>query len=134
MAARIVIVDDNEANLELVGYLLEAGGHTVLRAEDGEQALALVHQLPRPDLVISDLRMPVMDGFELLSRIRQDATLDGLPVIAVTAFSMAADRTRVMDAGFGGYLSKPIVPESFIGEVEKFLQAGRRHAGSSSGP
>lgn len=134
MAARIVIVDDNDANLELVGYLLAAGGHMVLRAEDGAQALALVHQQPRPDLVISDLRMPVMDGFELLSRIRQDATLDALPVIAVTAFSMAADRTRVMHAGFDGYLSKPIVPETFLGEVDAFLQAGRRPAASSSGP
>lgn len=133
MGARILIVDDNEANLELVGYLLEAGGHTVLSAEDGEQALALVRRLPRPDLVISDLRMPVMDGFELLSRIRQEATLDALPVIAVTAFSMAADRARVMHAGFDGYLSKPIVPESFLGEVEAFLRAGRRPSASPPG-
>lgn len=133
VAARILIVDDNEANLELLGYLLAAGGHTVMTAENGAQALALIDDGPAPDLVISDLRMPVMDGFELLQRIRQDARLEALPVIAVTAFSMAADRTRVMLAGFDGYLSKPIVPETFIGEVEAFVLVGRRAASPSSG-
>lgn len=133
VAARILIVDDNEANLELLGYLLAAGGHTVMTAENGAQALVLINDGPAPDLVISDLRMPVMDGFELLQRIRQDARLEALPVIAVTAFSMAADRTRVMLAGFDGYLSKPIVPETFIGEVEAFVLVGRRAASPSSG-
>lgn len=133
VAARILIVDDNEANLELLGYLLAAGGHTVMTAENGAQALILINDGPAPDLVISDLRMPVMDGFELLQRIRQDARLEALPVIAVTAFSMAADRTRVMLAGFDGYLSKPIVPETFIGEVEAFVLVGRRAASPSSG-
>jgi two-component system cell cycle response regulator DivK len=133
VAARILIVDDNDANLELLSYLLSAGGHTVLTAENGAQALALVNDVPAPDLVITDLRMPVMDGFELLRRIRQDARLEALPVIAVTAFSMAADRTRVMLAGFDGYLSKPIVPETFIGEVEAFLLVGRHATSPYSG-
>lgn len=133
MAARILIVEDNEANLELLSYLLSASGHAVLKAENGEQALARLRQ-ELPDLVISDLQMPVMDGFELLRRIREDARLDALPVIAVTAFSMPTDRTRVLLAGFDGYLSKPIVPEAFVGQVEAFLQAGRGGARPRSGP
>ncbi len=132
MGARILIAEDNEANLELVSYLLTAGGHTVLTAENGEQALALLGQVEL-DLVITDLQMPVMDGFELLRRIREDAALAALPVIAVTAFSMPTDRTRVLLAGFDGYLSKPIVPETFVSQVEAFLQAGRRAANPPSG-
>lgn len=132
MGARILVVEDNAANLELVSYLLSAGGHTVLTAENGAQALALVRDVAL-DLVISDLQMPVMDGFELLRRIREDTTLAALPVIAVTAFSMAADRTRVLLAGFDGYLSKPLVPETFVSQVEAFLLAGRRAANPPSG-
>lgn len=133
MAARILIVEDNEANLELLSYLLSASGHAVLKAENGEQALARLRQ-ELPDLVITDLQMPVMDGFELLGSIRADARLEALAVIAVTAFSMATDRTRVLLAGFDGYLSKPIVPETFVGQVEAFLQAGRGGARPRSGP
>ncbi|NMF89817.1 response regulator [Aromatoleum petrolei] len=133
MAVRILLVEDNPANLELVSYLLEAAGHTVLIAEDGLQGLELARSEPPPDLIISDLRMPVMDGFEMLRHIRTDAALNDIPVIAVTAFSMSGDQTRVMLAGFDGYISKPIVPETFVSEVEAYLKAGRRIAGPTAG-
>ncbi|AYH44619.1 response regulator [Azoarcus sp. DN11] len=129
MAARILLVEDNPANLELVSYLLEAAGHTVLIAEDGQQALELACREPLPELIVSDLRMPVMDGFEMLRHIRTHETLRNIPIIAVTAFSMSGDQTRVMLAGFDGYISKPIVPETFVSEVEAYLRAGRRKAG-----
>lgn len=124
MAARILLVEDNPANVELVGYLLEMSGHTILIAEDGAEGLKVARE-QHPDLIISDLMMPVMDGFEMLRHIREDPALNDIPVIAVTAFSMSGDRTRVMLAGFDGYLSKPVVPETFVSEVEAFLQAGR---------
>ncbi|NMG42440.1 response regulator [Aromatoleum toluvorans] len=129
MAARILLVEDNPANLELVSYLLEAAGHAVLIAEDGQQALELASRAPFPDLIVSDLRMPVMDGFEMLRHIRAHETLRDIPIIAVTAFSMSGDQTRVMLAGFDGYISKPIDPETFVSEVEAYLRAGRRKAG-----
>lgn len=132
MAARILLVEDNPANLELVSYLLEAAGHTVLIAEDGRQGLELALSA-RPDLIVSDLRMPVMDGFEMLRHIRADAHLNDVPVIAVTAFSMSGDQTCVMLAGFDGYISKPIVPETFVSDVEAYLKAGRRKPGPPAG-
>ena len=133
MAARILLVEDNPANLELLIYLLQAGGQSVLIAEDGRQGLDLARS-ERPDLIVSDLRMPVMDGFEMLRHIRADAALNDVPVIAVTAFSMSGDQTRVMLAGFDGYIAKPIVPETFVGEVEAYLKAGRRKPGPAADP
>jgi two-component system, cell cycle response regulator DivK len=120
MAARILIVEDNPVNLELVRYLLEKAGHTVLTAENGQQGLQLARQVPL-DLIISDLRMPEMDGFEFLEQLRHDEIVQGLPVVAVTAFSMTGDRDKILVAGFDGYLPKPIVPETFVQEIEAFL-------------
>lgn len=125
MAARILLVEDNEANLELAKYLLEMGGHTVLTAEDGAEGLAVARR-EHPDLMISDLQMPVMDGYEFLRQVRLDASLKELPVIALTAFSMSGDRKKVLVAGFDGYLSKPIDPETFATRIESFLLGGRR--------
>ncbi|BAL24503.1 response regulator [Azoarcus sp. KH32C] len=125
MGARILLIEDNPANLELATYLLETGGYEVIAAEDGEEGLALLKQ-QRPDIVVTDLQMPVVDGYEVLRRLRQDASFDVVPVIAVTAFSMSGDRVKVLRAGFDGYLSKPIVPEIFVSQIDAFLKAGRR--------
>lgn len=133
MTARILLVEDNPANLELVSYLLQAWGHSVLIAENGLEGLELARQA-HPDLIVSDLRMPVMDGFEMLRHIREDAALNDVPVIAVTAFSMSGDQTRVMLAGFDGYISKPIVPETFVEEIEAYLEVGRRKTGPPVDP
>jgi two-component system, cell cycle response regulator DivK len=125
MAARILLIEDNPANLELATYLLQTGGYEVLTAEDGEEGLALLEQ-QRPDIVVTDLQMPVLDGYEVLRRLREDPSFDAMPVIAVTAFSMSGDRAKVLSAGFDGYLSKPIVPEIFVSQIDAFLKAGRR--------
>ncbi|HJV28633.1 MAG TPA: response regulator [Aromatoleum sp.] len=128
MAARVLLIEDNPANLELATYLLETGGYEVITAQDGEEGLALLKQ-QKPDIVVTDLQMPVVDGYEVLRRLRQDPALDAMPVVAVTAFSMSGDRVKVLRAGFDGYLSKPIVPEIFVSQIDAFLKAGR-----SSGP
>jgi two-component system, cell cycle response regulator DivK len=127
MSTRILVIEDNAANLELARYLLEAGGYTVLTAEDGEEGLRSARR-DRPDLVVSDLQMPVMDGYEFLAHFRADEELRSIPVIAVTAFSMPGDATKVMQAGFDGYLSKPIVPETFIEQVAAYLPPSLRTA------
>lgn len=131
MGARILLVEDNAANLELARFLLEAGGHTVLSAEDGAEALR-VAGAERPDLIVTDLQMPVMDGYELLRHIRADERLRGLRVVALTAFSMADDQRKVLVAGFDGYLSKPIVPETFVAQIGDFLP-GARPAAAAGG-
>jgi two-component system, cell cycle response regulator DivK len=128
MIARILIIEDNPANLELAKYLLEAGGYTILTAMNGVEGLELA-QRERPDLVVSDLQMPLMDGYEVLQKLRSNPDLQSIPVIAVTAFSMPGDKNKVLLKGFNGYISKPIVPETFIQQVEAFLPVDLR-AGS----
>jgi CheY-like chemotaxis protein len=116
----ILVVEDNEESLALMDYLLCCFGHEVLQARNGAEGLETARGNP-PDLVIIDLQMPVMDGFELLGKLREDAHLRSIPTIAVTALAMLGDRDRVLAAGFDGYLSKPIDPATFAAELEPHL-------------
>ena len=125
MAARILVIEDNAANLELVRYLLSFSGYTVLQARDGAQGVELALR-ERPDLVVCDLQMPLLDGYQVLARLRAEPACAATVVVAVTAFSMPNDRQKVMMAGFDGYLSKPIEPENFVAQIESFLPAGLR--------
>lgn len=122
--ARILIVEDNPANLYLLNYLLTAHGHTTESAADGIDGLDRVRAV-RPDLVLCDLQMPRLDGYEVLRQIREDPSLAKVAVIAVTAYSMPGDRIRVTQAGFDGYLTKPFNPETVVAQVEAYLAAAR---------
>jgi two-component system cell cycle response regulator DivK len=124
MAARILVVEDNEANFELLTHLLKAFGYSVLTAWDGEEGWEVARR-EAPDLILCDLQMPKVDGYELLRRLRLDPNLSAHPVIAVTAYSMRGDRDKVLASGFDGYIPKPIVPEEFAGQVEHFLMCRR---------
>lgn len=125
MPARILVVEDNAANLELVRYLLSYSGYAVLEARDGAQGVeTALRELP--DLIVCDLQMPLLDGYQVLARLRADATTAAIVVVAVTAFSMPNDRQKVITAGFDGYLSKPIEPERFVAQIEAFLPPGLR--------
>ena len=121
MSPRILMIEDNPANLELMTYLLRAFKYRVLTAEDGEKGLALA-QSERPDLVVCDIQLPKMDGFEVVRRLKLDEATRTIPAVAVTAFAMMGDRERVLAAGFDGYIGKPIVPETFVPQVEQFLR------------
>lgn len=120
MPARILVLEDNPANLALVEYLLRAAGHATLSATDGAEGVRTALEA-RPDLVLCDLQMPIMDGYEVLHRLRANPATRGLPIVAVTAFSTPGDQVRVMEAGFDAYLSKPIDPERFVALVEAHL-------------
>lgn len=133
MATRILIIEDNEANLELMSYLLRAFGHDVISACDGQDGLALVRK-ERPDLVLCDIQLPRLGGMEIARFIRSEPALDRIPLVAVTAFAMVGDRETVMAAGFNGYLAKPIAPETFVHQVEAFLQPELRGVTSSAYP
>jgi two-component system cell cycle response regulator DivK len=122
--ARILIIEDNAANLELAQYLLEHSGHRVLVARDGQEGVEVARR-ERPDLIICDLQMPVLDGFGVLEQLKRDAHCAAIPIVAVTAFSMSGDERKVRKAGFDGYLSKPIEPEAFVGQIEAFLTSPR---------
>jgi two-component system cell cycle response regulator len=120
MSARILIIEDNPANLELMRYLLHAFGHEVVAAMDGGLGIATAERAA-PDLVICDVQLPDMGGPDVVQRLKGNPRLDRIPVIAVTALAMTGDREKLLAAGFDGYLSKPIDPTGFVGEVEAFL-------------
>ena len=120
MGARVLVVDDQTQNLELMTYLLQAFGHETFSAGDGEAGVAAVAQV-RPDVVVMDLQMPKMDGFEAAAVLKADPELRAIPLVAVTAYAMVGDREKVMAAGFDGYITKPIDPETFVRDVEAHL-------------
>jgi two-component system, cell cycle response regulator len=121
MAARILVIEDNPANLELMNYLLQAFGHTTQTATDGKEGLDAVYR-ERPDLILCDVQLPRVSGYEVVRQLKSDSALRTVPVVAVTAFAMVGDRDKLLAAGFDGYLAKPIVPETFVKQVEAFLQ------------
>jgi CheY-like chemotaxis protein len=116
---KILIAEDNAVNRELLCELL-SGEYQIVEAADGQEAVAKVEET-RPDLVLLDINMPVLDGFAVLQCIRQNPDFAHLPVIAVTAYAMKSDRERILLAGFNGYVSKPINAAALVGEVEALL-------------
>jgi CheY-like chemotaxis protein len=118
--ARMLVVEDQAENLDLMVYLLTAFGHEALVARDGAEGLTVVTR-ERPDLVVMDLQMPLVDGYEAASRLKKDPELSAIPLVAVTAYAMVGDRERIMAAGFDGYLTKPIDPTVFVRELERYL-------------
>jgi CheY-like chemotaxis protein len=120
MTARILAVDDVSHNLELMTYLLQASGHEVLAATTGADALRLAAQ-SHPDLIVLDVELPDIDGYEVLGRLRAEDDLAGVPVIAVTAYAMVGDRDDALAAGFDGYLSKPIDPTTLCAALDAYL-------------
>jgi CheY-like chemotaxis protein len=128
MSTSILVVEDNEDNLTLIDYLLTANGYTPLLARSGPEAIRLATEA-RPDLVLLDIRMPGMTGYEVAETIRRDPGLDHCPIVAVTASAMVGDRERIAAAGFDGYIQKPIDPETFMATLKPFLSprsSGRR--------
>jgi CheY-like chemotaxis protein len=125
---RILVVEDNVPNLDLMTLMLTASGHTVIPAATGADGLEQA-RTQSPDLVVLDLQLPDADGRQVLARIRADPALAMLPVVAVTAYAMVGDREKALADGFDGYVSKPIVPATFSRMLDQFLPpALRGHA------
>jgi two-component system, cell cycle response regulator len=125
LATRILVIEDNAANMELMTYLLQAFGYATLTARDGKEGLE-VAQRERPDLIVCDIQLPVMNGYEVARQIKADPALRDIPLVAVTAYAMVDDRQKTLAAGFDGYLTKPIAPETFVRQIEAFMRAGLR--------
>jgi two-component system, cell cycle response regulator DivK len=128
MTVVILVVDDNAANLKLAREILTARGYEVISADRGAQAVEMA-RTRRPALVLLDMRLPDVDGLEVLKRLRSLAETKDLPVVAMTAQAMTGDRERFLAAGCDGYVSKPISLRILYAEVERHL--GDR---SASGP
>jgi CheY-like chemotaxis protein len=117
---RVLMAEDSPVNRELLREILESRGCEVDEAVDGEEALEKMGR-SRPDILLLDIGMPKLDGFGVIQRVRQDPNLANLPVLAVTAYAMRGDREKGLDAGFDGYLSKPINARSLFAEMERVL-------------
>jgi CheY-like chemotaxis protein len=122
VGARILIIEDNPTNMELMAYLLTAFGHTPLCAFDGEVGVQMARE-HQPALILCDVHLPKLDGYGVVAALKADPALAAIPVLAVTALAMVGDRERLLGAGFNGYVAKPIEPEQFVGELESFLAA-----------
>ena len=131
MATRILVIEDNAANMELMTYLLQAFGYSTLQARDGKEGLEAAGR-ERPDLIICDIQLPLMNGYDVARRIKADPALAGIPLLAVTAFAMVDDRQKTLAAGFDGYFSKPISPDTFVERVQEFLPPDQRASGASA--
>lgn len=117
---KILVAEDNIVNRELLRELLESRGYTVEEACNGEEALQMIEQA-QPDILLLDVGMPVLDGYATVRRIRENADMAALPVLAVTAYAMQGDRERILSSGFDGYLSKPVNPLLLHQELERLL-------------
>ena len=123
MPASILVIEDNTDNIRLVDYVLRAHGYQPLLATNGAEGLRIASEA-KPDVILLDIRMPHMDGYEVAALLKQ-MDLNGTKIVAVTASAMVGDRERIAAAGFDGYIQKPIDPETFIADVERFLPDGQ---------
>ena len=127
MSAKILLAEDNASNRYLATYLLKNAGFTVFTAQNGHDAVRLA-LAETPDLVLMDIQMPEMDGYEAAQRMHSDPRLAGVPIVAVTSYAMTSDRTKALEMGFVGYIEKPIQPLTFVSQISKFLPGKAAHA------
>ena len=124
---RILIVEDNAMNRELLRELLEARGYVVEEASDGKTALRMMEH-STPDILLLDVGMPILDGYEVVRKVRQNPRLSQVPVLAVTAYAMQGDREKILSSGFDGYLAKPVIAGLLLEEIKRLLaRADRRN-------
>ncbi len=121
MRATVLVVEDNEDNRALVAKVLGYAGYRVVEAASGEEALELVARGP-PDLILMDLNLGGMNGFEATRRLKEDPATARVPVVALTAYAMVGDRERALEAGCDGYIAKPVDVRRLPEQVETFIR------------
>jgi len=117
---KILVVEDNEANMYLISFILRKSGYEVLEARTGEEGVEFAIR-EKPDLVIMDIQLPGIDGQKATKRIRESEADEKIPIVALTSYVMTGDREKALKAGCTGYIEKPINPETFMDEIEKYL-------------
>ncbi len=122
MKARILVIEDNEQNMYLVTFILEKHDYQVIQASNGLDGIELARQ-QSPDLILLDIQLPVMDGYAVARELRKIEALSEKHIIAVTSYAMPGDREHALEAGCSGYIEKPINPETFISQVEDYLNS-----------
>ena len=120
MGKCILVVEDQEDNRQILRDLLGNAGFDLIEAENGEEALAALAK-QRPDLVLMDIQLPIMDGYEATRRIRANPELKGLPIIAVTSYALTGDEAKALAAGCNAYVTKPYSPRALLAKVREYL-------------
>jgi two-component system, cell cycle response regulator DivK len=121
MTERILIIEDNHQNRYLATFLLEKHGYEIIQASDGEMGIELAKTQP-PRLILLDIQLPGMDGYAVARSLRAYPDLQDIPIVAVTSYAMSGDREKSLAAGCTGYIEKPINPETFVVEIERYLK------------
>ena len=120
MKKKILIVEDNEQNLYLVTFLLEQNGFEIITAQDGLEAIDKTIA-EKPDLILMDMQLPEMNGYEATKQIKSIADINHIPIVAVTSYAVVGDREKTLAAGSVGYIEKPFDPDNFVSEIKKYL-------------
>lgn len=120
MSKRILVIEDTEDNRQIVRDLLTSAGYETLEATDGAEGVALA-QSQRPDLILMDIQLPEMDGYEATRRIRGIPELARVPIIAVTSYALSGDEAKTRAAGCDGYVAKPFSPRQLLAKIREFL-------------
>ena len=121
----ILIVEDNEKNMKLARDVLQSRGYTTLEAVSGEDGVRMAVE-KKPDLVLMDIQLPGINGIEALRQVRTDPGCARIPIVAFTASVMSTDRSQISEAGFDGFIGKPINLKEFLETVKRVLETGRR--------
>ncbi|MEA2239604.1 MAG: two-component system, cell cycle response regulator [Thermoanaerobaculia bacterium] len=119
--ARVLVVEDNDMNMQLVEYLLEEGGYQIVKAASGEDALSIARGGEPVDLILMDIHLPGIDGLSVVREMKTDERTKTIPILALTAHAMRGDRDRFLDAGCDGYISKPIDVKTFLTSIRQYL-------------
>ena len=121
--ARVLVVEDNDMNMQLVEYLLEEGGYEIVKAASGEDALSIARGGEPVDLILMDIHLPGIDGLSVVREMKADDRTKAIPILALTAHAMRGDRDRFLEAGCDGYISKPIDVKTFLTSVRQYLKS-----------
>ena len=128
MAPTILVIEDNPLNLELVGEILLSAGMRVIEARNGQEGLTMARQ-QQPSLILLDIRLPGLDGYGVLRRLKADPATASIPVVALTAQAMVGDKEQALSAGFDHYIAKPIDTRTLAEQVRQLLGRDQRAAG-----
>jgi len=122
-SARVLVVEDNDMNMQLVEYLLEEGGYSIVKAASGEEALSIARGGDPVDLILMDIHLPGIDGLSVVREMKAEPRTRAVPILALTAHAMRGDRDRFLEAGCDGYISKPIDVKTFLSSIRTYLRA-----------
>jgi two-component system cell cycle response regulator DivK len=122
MSKCILVVEDQEDNRRILRDLLKSAGFALLEAATGEEGIRLAES-SRPDLILMDIQLPVLDGYEATRRIKAKAELRHIPIIVVTSYALSGDEAKARAAGADAYVTKPFSPRQLLGKIHQFLPA-----------